>query len=94
MSSSAGSAHERLTDVVAAVLEVAAEVGGTGAYTDETARVLTAVIGKIGARISADAEMHGFAGGWQEAVAHLGRSHPDPDDARVLPIRPDGDDEP
>ncbi|GGP91563.1 hypothetical protein GCM10010249_06990 [Streptomyces roseolilacinus] len=94
VASSAGSAHERLTEVVAAALEVAAEAGETGVYTDETARVLTAVVGKIGARISVEAEVHGFAGGWQEAVAHLGRTHPDPGDAQVLPMRPDGDDGP
>ncbi|CAL9501635.1 hypothetical protein SUDANB37_03482 [Streptomyces sp. enrichment culture] len=75
-------------------LEVAAEAGEVGIYTEETARVLSAVVGKVGARLTAEAELHGFAGGWQEAVAHMGRPHPDPGDARVLPMRPDGGDGP
>lgn len=89
--SSAGSAHERLTEVVAAVLEVAAEAGEAGVYTDETARVLTAVVGKVGVRISAEAEVHGFAGGWQEAVTHAGGTRPRPGGARVPNARPGGD---
>ncbi|MCQ0024182.1 hypothetical protein M4914_15280 [Streptomyces somaliensis DSM 40738] len=94
MASSAGSAQGRLTEVVAAAVEVAAEAGESGTYTAETARALTAMVGKIGARISDEAETHGFASGWQEAVAHLGRAHPEPDDARTLPACRDGNDEP
>ncbi|GGT32067.1 hypothetical protein [Streptomyces purpureus] len=88
---SAGSAHERLTDVVAAAVEVAAEAGEAGTYTGDMARTLTAVVGKVGARIAVEAEMRGFTGGWQEAVAHIGAGRPEPGGARVVHIRPEGD---
>ncbi|MEU1309959.1 hypothetical protein ABZ419_13845 [Streptomyces cinnamoneus] len=67
------SAHqERLQDVVAATVEVAAESGQEGVFTDEVARALTAVVGKIAVKAVADAEVDGFVNGWQEAVAVLG----------------------
>ncbi|MFG2330570.1 hypothetical protein ACGFMM_13155 [Streptomyces sp. NPDC048604] len=91
--SGAGSAQERLTDVVAAVVEVAAEAGESGAYTAEVARALVAVVGKAGARIAVEAEIRGFGAGWQEAVRHTGAARPEagPGDAQVLPIRPEDD---
>ncbi|WP_374684316.1 hypothetical protein [Streptomyces sp. ODS05-4] len=91
MVSSAGSAQERLTDVVAAAMEVAAEAGEAGTYTRETVRTLTAVIGKVGARIAVDAELRGFASGWQEAIAHRSPARHGPPDAQVLRFRSDGD---
>ncbi|MGI5338625.1 hypothetical protein ACQEVS_15060 [Streptomyces sp. CA-181903] len=63
------SAHsDRLVDVVAATVEVAAESGHAGAFTDEVAQALTAVVGKVAARAVDDAERDGFVSGWQEAV--------------------------
>ncbi|MBZ4320604.1 hypothetical protein [Streptomyces huiliensis] len=63
------SAHsDRLADVVAATVEVAAESGHAGAFTDEVAQALTAVVGKVAARVTDDAERDGFVSGWQEAV--------------------------
>lgn len=63
------SAQERLADIVAAVVEVAAESGESGTYTEEVARTLTAVVGKAGARLTLEAETRGFRFGWGEAVA-------------------------
>ncbi|MFJ9638292.1 hypothetical protein [Streptomyces sp. NPDC101178] len=63
------SAQERLADVMAAAVEVAAESGESGTYTAEVARTLTAVVGKVGARIAVEAETRGFRSGWGEAVA-------------------------
>lgn len=63
------SAQERLADVMAAVVEVAAESGESGAYTADVARTLTAVVGKVAARIAVEAETRGFRSGWGEAVA-------------------------
>ncbi|AZM80100.1 hypothetical protein NC239_06205 [Streptomyces sp. G3] len=62
------SAQERLDDVVVAVVEVAAEAGESGTYTADVARTLAAVVGKVGARIAAEAETRGFRCGWREAV--------------------------
>lgn len=89
--SSVSSAHERLTEVVAVAVEVAAEAGESGTYTGEIARTLTAVVGKIGARIVVDAEVRGFTSGWQEAVRHVSSPGPELDDAQVLRMRPEGD---
>ncbi|MFE4913237.1 hypothetical protein ACFRCX_17075 [Streptomyces sp. NPDC056652] len=85
----ASSAHDRLVDVVAAAVEVAAEAGEAGTYTDDVARTLTAVVGKVGARIAVDVEVRGFSSGWQEAVDLAGGGSLD--GARVLrmPERPD-----
>ncbi|WP_274032215.1 hypothetical protein [Streptomyces sp. MMBL 11-1] len=63
------SAQERLADVVTAAVEVAAESGEAGTYTADVARTLTAVVGKVGARIAVEAETRGFRSGWGEAVA-------------------------
>ncbi|MEO3974253.1 hypothetical protein [Streptomyces sp. CAU 1734] len=68
MIGSAGSAQDRLAEVVAAAVEVAAEAGESGRWTGEVARTLTAVVGKVGARITVDAEIRGFSSGWQEAA--------------------------
>ncbi|MFG3406318.1 hypothetical protein [Streptomyces sp. NPDC048142] len=62
-------AQERLADVVAAAVEVAAESGEAGTYTAEVARTLTAVVGKVGARVAVEAETRGFRSGWGEAIA-------------------------
>ncbi|MFJ1801195.1 hypothetical protein ACIQWZ_13695 [Streptomyces sp. NPDC098077] len=62
-------AQERLADVVAAAVEVAAESGESGTYTAEVARTLTAVVGKVGARVAVEAETRGFRSGWGEAIA-------------------------
>ncbi|WP_405507573.1 hypothetical protein OG323_14410 [Streptomyces cyaneofuscatus] len=70
------SAQERLADVVAAAVEVAAETAEAGAYTAEVGRTLTSVVGKVGARIALDAEVRGFTGGWQEAVALMAPKAP------------------
>lgn len=70
------SAQERLADVVAAAVEVAAEAAEAGAYTAEVGRTLTSVVGKVGARIALDAEVRGFTGGWQEAVALMAPKAP------------------
>ncbi|MFH9297633.1 hypothetical protein [Streptomyces sp. NPDC017520] len=63
------SAQERLADVVAAAVEVAAESGESGTYTAEVAHTLTAVVGKVGARVAVEAETRGFRSGWSEAIA-------------------------
>jgi hypothetical protein len=63
------SAQERLADVMAAVVEVAAESGESGTYTADVARTLTAVVSKVGARVAVEAETRGFRSGWGEAVA-------------------------
>ncbi|MEU7134518.1 hypothetical protein [Streptomyces sp. NPDC046261] len=63
---------ERLTEVVAATVEVAAESGLSGAFSDEVARALTAVVGKIATKVVADAEIGGFVSGWQEAIEAMG----------------------
>ncbi|MDJ0465197.1 hypothetical protein [Streptomyces sp. H27-C3] len=63
------SGHERLTDVVAAAVEVAAEAAEAGTYTADVGRTLTDVVGKVGARIALDAEVRGFTSGWQEAMS-------------------------
>ncbi|MFJ2177219.1 hypothetical protein ACIOHE_30535 [Streptomyces sp. NPDC087851] len=65
-------AQGRLSEIVAVVVEVAAEAGESGTYTGEMARTLTAVAVKVGARIAVEAEVRGFTGGWQEAVALVG----------------------
>ncbi|MFB6697003.1 hypothetical protein [Streptomyces rubiginosohelvolus] len=70
------SAQERLADVVAAAVEVAAETAEAGTYTAEVGRCLTSVVGKVGARIALDAEMRGFTSGWQEAVALMAPKAP------------------
>ncbi|WLQ41303.1 hypothetical protein P8A22_15675 [Streptomyces laculatispora] len=62
-------AQDRLADVMAAVIEVAAESGESGTYTADVARTLTAVVGKVAARIAVEAETRGFRSGWGEAVA-------------------------
>ncbi|MFF8830638.1 hypothetical protein [Streptomyces sp. NPDC015131] len=63
--------QERLADVAAAVVEVAAESGEAGTYTGGVGRALSAVVAKVGARVAVDAELRGFSSGWQEAVATL-----------------------
>ncbi|MGW4030245.1 hypothetical protein ACWEFL_13110 [Streptomyces sp. NPDC004838] len=86
------SARERLAEVVAAAVEVAAEAGESGDYTCDVARTLTAMVGKVGARIAVDAEMQGFTSGWQEALRAVdGRGPAGGDDGRVLRIRPERD---
>ncbi|MFE2296548.1 hypothetical protein [Streptomyces sp. NPDC059452] len=70
------SAQERLVDVVAAAVEVAAETAEAGVYTAEVGRTLTSVVGKVGARIALDAEVRGFTSGWQEAVALMAPKAP------------------
>nr|WP_240981577.1 MULTISPECIES: hypothetical protein [unclassified Streptomyces] len=57
-----------MTEVVVAAVEVAAEAGEAGRYTGDVGRTLAAVVGKVGARIAVDAEVRGFASGWQEAL--------------------------
>ncbi|MFE9258608.1 hypothetical protein [Streptomyces sp. NPDC006879] len=89
MASETGSAQERLTEVVAAAVEVAAEAGESGTYSGEVARTLTALVIKVGARIAVDAEVRGFTSGWQEAV-HTTSPSPlaqDPHHARHQPDR-------
>ncbi|RDG35987.1 hypothetical protein DVH02_22405 [Streptomyces corynorhini] len=56
--------------MVAVVVEVAAEAGEAGTYTYDMGRALTEVVTKAGARMAAEAEIRGFAGGWREAVGH------------------------
>nr|WSW67390.1 hypothetical protein OG461_14890 [Streptomyces sp. NBC_00995] len=62
-------AQDRLADVMAAAVEVAAESGESGTYTADVARTLTAVVGKVAARVAVEAETRGFRSGWGEAVA-------------------------
>ncbi|WP_255306019.1 hypothetical protein [Streptomyces sp. Wb2n-11] len=59
---------ERLADVVAAAVEVAAEAGEAGTYTGEVARALAAVVNKVAVRATIDAEVRGFTSGWREAM--------------------------
>ncbi len=86
------SSQERLAEIVAAAVEVAAESAEAGTYTTEVGRTLVAVVGKVGARIAIDAEVRGFSGGWQEAMAVAAGAEPVPRSARVLrmPGQPDG----
>ncbi|MEV7865061.1 hypothetical protein AB0P17_02930 [Streptomyces sp. NPDC088124] len=85
-------AQKRLSEIVGVVVEVAAEAGESGTYTGETARTLTAVAVKVGARIAVEAEVRGFTGGWQEAVVLLGTGAPAP--LRADSAAPEGPDEP
>ncbi|MFJ1591881.1 hypothetical protein ACIOD0_16770 [Kitasatospora albolonga] len=62
------SAGDRLADVVAAVVEVAAEAGEAGTYTVEMAQTVAAVLNKVAARVVIDAEVRGFTSGWREAM--------------------------
>ncbi|MEV8307130.1 hypothetical protein AB0P36_07110 [Streptomyces flavidovirens] len=84
------SAHERLTNVVAAAVEVAAEAAEAGTYTAEMGRALTAVVGKVGARVALDAEVRGFTSGWQEAVALTAPQAPAEAQIFPMPGRPPG----
>ncbi len=59
---------ERLADVVAAAVEVAADAGEAGTYTGEVARALAAVVNKVAVRATIDAEVRGFTSGWREAM--------------------------
>ncbi|MBC2877449.1 MULTISPECIES: hypothetical protein [Streptomyces] len=59
---------EQLAGVVAAAVEVAAESARAGAFTDEVARTLTALVSKIADRAVESAEVNGFVSGWQEAI--------------------------
>ncbi|GHF48044.1 hypothetical protein GCM10010359_57850 [Streptomyces morookaense] len=59
---------EQLADVVAATVEVAAESGQAGAFTDEVAKALTSVVQKLAGKAFDAAEVRGFVSGWQEAV--------------------------
>ncbi|MFD7918935.1 hypothetical protein ACFV3R_06915 [Streptomyces sp. NPDC059740] len=61
--------RERLADVVAAALQVAADTGAAGRCTAEVRQTLAAVVGEVGARVTDDAELRGFSAGWQEAMA-------------------------
>ncbi|MFE3827314.1 hypothetical protein [Streptomyces sp. NPDC059092] len=84
-------AQQRLSEIVAVVVEVAAEAGESGTYTGEMARTLTAVAVKVGARVAVEAEVRGFAGGWQEAVTLLGTGTPEPPRADSVPAgEPEG----
>ncbi|MFF4184451.1 hypothetical protein ACFYZ9_14780 [Streptomyces sp. NPDC001691] len=62
---------ERVSDVVIASVEVAADSATAGSFTPEVARALTAVVGKVAERAMGDAELNGFVTGWQEAMATL-----------------------
>ncbi|MGW6202708.1 hypothetical protein ACWF9B_03545 [Streptomyces sp. NPDC055089] len=64
-----GEPGQRLADVVAAAVTVAAESAEAGRYTGEMGRTLAAVVGEVGARIAGEAELRGFSSGWQEAMA-------------------------
>lgn len=64
-----GEPAQRLADVVAAAVTVAAESAEAGRYTGEVGRTLAAVVGEFGARIVGEAELRGFSTGWQEAMA-------------------------
>ncbi|MFI6107259.1 hypothetical protein [Streptomyces sp. NPDC051310] len=72
------SPQDRLADVAAAAVEVAVESAAAGTYTGGVGRALSAVIAKVGARITVDAELRGFSSGWQEAVAALTAEPPAP----------------
>lgn len=89
------SPQERLADVAAAAVEVAVESAVAGTYTKGVGRALSAVVAKVGARITVDAELRGFSSGWQEAVAALTAEPPAPS-ARApvfrMPARPAGAD--
>lgn len=76
-----GEPAQRLADVVAAAVTVAAESAEAGRYTGEVGRTLAAVVGEFGARIVGEAELRGFSTGWQEAMA----ARP----AGALPLRAD-----
>ncbi|GGP78784.1 hypothetical protein GCM10010214_62690 [Streptomyces abikoensis] len=75
-----------LTDVVAATVEVAAESGRSGLFTDEVARALTAVVGKIAGKTVEEAEVSGFVNGWQEAIEAVGQKRKDAAGAQVYRI--------
>ncbi|MFF5633856.1 hypothetical protein [Streptomyces sp. NPDC012825] len=87
----ADDARERLTEVVAAAVEVAAEAGEDGTYTGDMARTLSAVVAKVGARIAVEAEISGFSSGWREAVAQVGQPRSERACAHVTPMRPEED---
>ncbi|GAA2715909.1 MULTISPECIES: hypothetical protein [Streptomyces] len=59
---------QHFADVVSATVEVAAESGQAGVFTDEVARALTSVVGKVAAKAVDAAQVRGFVSGWQEAV--------------------------
>ncbi|MFF5130748.1 hypothetical protein ACFY41_27950 [Streptomyces syringium] len=63
---------ERLAEVVAATVEVAAESGSAGVFTGEVAQALAAVVGKVADRAVDAAELSGFVSGWQEAIEAVG----------------------
>ncbi|MEU2184078.1 hypothetical protein [Streptomyces thermolilacinus] len=90
------SPQERLADVAAAAVEVAVESAEAGTYTGGVGRALSAVVAKVGARLTLDAELRGFSSGWQEAVAAMSGEQPGPAPvpAPVLPLhaRPDPED--
>ncbi|GAA4073920.1 hypothetical protein GCM10022284_07150 [Streptomyces hundungensis] len=67
---------ERVSDVVIATVEVAADSANSGSFTPEVAQALTAVVGKVAERAIGDAELNGFVTGWQEAMATLGDDSP------------------
>jgi hypothetical protein len=75
---------ERVSDVVTATVEVAADSATAGSFTPEVARALTAVVGKVAERVIGDAELNGFVTGWQEAMATLGDDTPA--DAQVYQV--------
>ncbi|MGX1883536.1 hypothetical protein [Streptomyces sp. NPDC055287] len=85
------SAGERLADVVAAAVEVAAEAGEAGTYNAEVARAIAAVVNKVGARVVIDAEVRGFTSGWREAMDLVTGDESEP--ARILRL-PDPVDDP
>ncbi|WP_171167488.1 hypothetical protein [Streptomyces sp. I05A-00742] len=81
------SAHsDRLVDVVAATLEVAAESGHSGYYTPDVGRALAAVVQKVAEGAVEAAEVSGFVSGWQEAVGAADGQQGGPVTARVLRI--------
>ncbi|MGW7056822.1 hypothetical protein [Streptomyces sp. NPDC054887] len=84
------SAGDRLADVVAAAVEVAAEAGEAGTYTAEVARAIAAVVNKVGARVGIDAEVRGFTSGWREAMDLVAGDEREP--ARILRLPDPGDD--
>ncbi|MFD3412839.1 hypothetical protein [Streptomyces cyaneofuscatus] len=83
-------AGDRLTDVVAAVLEVAAEAGEAGTYTVESAQAMAAVLKKVAVRVVIDAEVRGFSSGWREAMELVAGDGTGAPRAARLP-GPDGD---